>query len=186
MHSPYGTVFCLLLIIYLHTLVVPVVDVTADRTRVGSGSAATLTCTVTRGNPMTYTYSWTHEGAVLPGETSATLSLTSFSMDAVGAYTCEVMNDAGSGMGSITIELGGNFKAFIPCLVGVSTEERRAMTFPFHHPYCIGLLSSHSLSYWCICASLRIREFHTEGGERWNIHPPITTTNFIPCFAPIL
>ena len=91
----------------LHTLVVPVVNVTADRTRVGPGGAATLTCTVTRGNPMTYTYSWTHEGAVLSGETSATLSLTSFSMDAVGAYTCEVMNDAGSGMDSITIELGG-------------------------------------------------------------------------------
>ena len=87
---------------------------TADRTRVGPGGAATLTCTVTRGNPMTYTYSWTHEGAALPGETSATLS----SMDAVGDYTCEVMNDAGPGMGSITIELGG--KAFIPCLVGVS------------------------------------------------------------------
>ena len=80
---------------------------TADRTRVGPGGAATLTCTVTRGNPMTHTYSWTHEGVALPGETSATLSLTSFSMDAVGAYTCEVMNDAGSGMGSMTIELGG-------------------------------------------------------------------------------
>ena len=75
---------------------------TADRIRVGPGGAATLTCTATRGNPMTYTYSWTHEGVVLPGETSATLSLTSFSMDAVG-----VMNDTGSGMGSITIELGG-------------------------------------------------------------------------------
>ena len=85
---------------------------TADRTRVGPGGAATLTCTVTRGNPMTYTYSWTHEGVVLLGETSATLSLTSFSMDAVGAYTCEVVNDAGSGMGSITIELGGEM--FIP------------------------------------------------------------------------
>ena len=90
---------------------------TADRTRVGPGGAATLTCTATRGNPMTYTYSWTHEGAALPGETSATLSLTSFSMDAVGAYTCEVMNDAGSGMGSITIELGG--EAFIHSVVSV-------------------------------------------------------------------
>ena len=99
----------------LHTLVV--VNVTADRTRVGSGGAATLTCTVTRGNPMSYTYSWTHEGAALPGETSATLSLTSFSMDAVGAYTCEVMNDARSGMGSITIELGG--EAFILWCDGV-------------------------------------------------------------------
>ena len=124
----------------LHTLVVPVVNVTADRTRVGPGGAATLTCTVTRGNPMTYTYSWTHVGAALLGETSATLSLTSFSMDAVGTYTCEVVNDAGSGMGSITIELGGETSIHSVVRVCVSlyqfhTEWGRGGVFtPKHEP----------------------------------------------------
>ncbi len=85
----------------------PVVNVTADLTRVGPGGTATLTCTVTRGNPMTYTYSWTLESTTLPGEMSPTLSLSSFSMDDVGTYSCEVMNEAGAGMDSITLELGG-------------------------------------------------------------------------------
>ena len=93
--------------IFLSYVVPPEVNVTADRTRVGPGMAATLTCTVTRGNPMTYTYSWTHDGTTLTDETSATLTLSSFSMDDVGTYSCRVGNDAGAGMDSITLELGG-------------------------------------------------------------------------------
>ena len=56
---------------------------------------------------MTYTYSWTHEGTALTDETSATLTLSSFSMDDVGTYSCRVGNDAGTGIDSITIRLGG-------------------------------------------------------------------------------
>ena len=40
-------------------VVVPEVDLTADRTRVGLGGAVTLTCNVTRANPIP-TYTWTN------------------------------------------------------------------------------------------------------------------------------
>lgn len=95
-----------IILYYIHT-VLPVVVVTADRTRVGPGGAATLNCTVTRGNPMTYTYSWIHEDVPLAGETSDTLGLSSFSTDDNGTYSCVVMNKAGTGMDSVTIVLGG-------------------------------------------------------------------------------
>ena len=83
------------------------VNLTADRTRVGPGSAATLTCTVARGNPTTYTYSWAHEGIALTGQASPTLSLSPFRVIDVGNYSCEVMNEAGTGIDTVAIELGG-------------------------------------------------------------------------------
>ena len=78
-----------------------------NQSRVGLGGAATLSCAVTRGNPMAYTYSWSLAGNTIPGETSATLSLSAFTMADAGTYTCMVTNDAGIGMGSSIIELGG-------------------------------------------------------------------------------
>jgi len=98
-----------LVLMYLRA-VSPEVNVSADRTRVGPGGSATLTCTVTRGNPMNYTYSWFFGGNPLPEETSATLSLTSFNKNSVGVYRCEVRNGEGAedvGMDSITLTLGG-------------------------------------------------------------------------------
>jgi hypothetical protein len=92
-----------------------VVEVTADRTRVGPGSAATLTCTVTRSNPTSYTYSWTHEGIQLAGETSNTLSLLSFVASDGGTYSCEVVNEAGTGRDNVTIQLAGRQKNVSVC-----------------------------------------------------------------------
>ena len=78
-----------------------------NQSRVGPGGAATLTCSVTRGNPMDYTYSWYLARNTITGETSATLSLSAFVMADAGTYTCMVTNEAGTGMGSSIIELGG-------------------------------------------------------------------------------
>ena len=61
---------------------------------------------------MTYSYSWSHNGTVMMSETSPTLLLSSFSESAVGGYTCVVMNVIGSGMDTITIELGGKALQF--------------------------------------------------------------------------
>ena len=82
---------------------------TADSTRVGPNGDVTLTCSVTRGNPMTFNYTWIHVDTSTPltADTSPTLSLSSFSEDDVGTYRCEVRSEAGLGMGNITIELGG-------------------------------------------------------------------------------
>lgn len=87
-------------------LVVPVVGVVASRTRVGLGFPVTLTCFVIVGNPTNYTYSWSHKGTPLTGETSDTLSLPFFGEDDVGIYSCEVANEVGAGMDNVTIELG--------------------------------------------------------------------------------
>ena len=84
------------------------VDLTANQLVVGEGGTLILTCSVTCGNPMSYTYVWTHvDGAGTLAETSDTLTLSGFTMSDMGMYRCEVTNDAGTGMDSITIELGG-------------------------------------------------------------------------------
>ena len=92
-----------------HSSVSPEVAVTADSTRVGPNGDVTLTCSVTRGNPMTFNYTWIHVDTSTPltAETSPTLSLSSFSEDDVGTYRCEVRNEAGLGMDNITIAFGG-------------------------------------------------------------------------------
>ena len=87
------------------------VTVTANLTRVAQGGVVNVTCDVGGGANTTftdYTYQWMLEGVVLSQESSATLSLSSFSMADAGTYTCLVMNEAGDGMDSITIKLGGS------------------------------------------------------------------------------
>ena len=79
---------------------------TTNRTRVGPGSAATLFCFVIRGNPMAYKYSWNLDGNTLR-ETSDTLTLYAIGIANEGTYTCLVTNEAGTGMDSVWIELGG-------------------------------------------------------------------------------
>ena len=84
------------------------VDLTANQLVVGEGGALILTCSVTRGSPMSYTYVWTHVGgAGTLAETSNTLTLSRFTVSDMGMYRCEVTNAAGTGMDSITIEFGG-------------------------------------------------------------------------------
>ena len=85
------------------------VEVSADGLMVGVGQSVTLTCNVTRGNPMSYTYTWTHvdTSQTLSGETSNTLMLTDIMLDTIGTYMCEVMNAVGVGSGNVTFALGG-------------------------------------------------------------------------------
>ena len=86
----------------------PVVDLTANQLVVGEGMILILTCNVTRSNPKTYTYVWTHViSAEILTETTNTLTLSGFTTSDMGMYRCEVTNAAGTGMDSITIELGG-------------------------------------------------------------------------------
>lgn len=95
------------------------VEVTADRNRVGLGGDVTLTCSVIIGDStMTYNYTWTHidNSSVLITETSPTLNLYPFSsMNEIGAYSCEVRSYVGYGMDTITIELGGRCEGYYAC-----------------------------------------------------------------------
>ena len=92
----------------------PEVQVTATLTRVVVGNSTTLTCTVTRSNPMgSYTYRWVHNNSITLSETNCMLSTDMLTVNIlmesnVGTYRCEVTNSAGlSGNDTTTTELGG-------------------------------------------------------------------------------
>ena len=93
-------------------IVIPVVEVTATRTRVLVGDMVTLTCNVTIGNPSYVTYTWTsmntntNTNMTLP-EMTNTLTLTIGDVNDFGNYICEATNVAGSGSGTASIEQGG-------------------------------------------------------------------------------
>ena len=86
----------------------PEVQVTATLTRVVVGNSTTLTCNVTRSNPMSYTYRWVHNNSITLSETSSMLTVNILTESNLGTYRCEVTNSAGlSGGDATTIELGG-------------------------------------------------------------------------------
>ena len=92
--------------------VVPVVEVTATRTGVLIGDMVTLTCSVTAGNPSYVTYTWTFMNTntntnVSLSEMTNTLTRTIGDANDFGNYICEATNLAGSGSGTVRIELGG-------------------------------------------------------------------------------
>jgi len=76
----------------------PEVLVTATLTRVVVGNSTTLTCTVTRSNPMgSYTYRWVHNNSITLSETNCMLSTDMLTVNIlmesnVGTYRCEVYN----------------------------------------------------------------------------------------------
>ena len=87
----------------------PEVQVTATLTRVVVGNSTTLTCNVTRSNPMgSYTYRWVHNNSVTLSETSSMLTISILTESNLGIYHCEVTNSAElSGSNETTIVLGG-------------------------------------------------------------------------------
>ena len=90
----------------------PEVEVTATLMRVVVGNSTTLTCAVTRSNPMgSYTYRWVHNDSItLPGETSTMLTVGIMTESNLGVYRCEVNNSADlTGSNTTTIELGGEY-----------------------------------------------------------------------------
>ena len=99
-----------ILSLYLSNAAPPEVEVTATLTRVVVGNSTTLTCTVTRSNPMGYTYKWVHNNSMIPGETSSILTVSILTESNLGIYRCEVTNSVGlSGSNTTTIELGGEY-----------------------------------------------------------------------------
>ena len=102
MRYTYVITFCLV------CSVVPVVEVTATRTRVLVGDNVTLTCSVTTGNSSYVTYLWTFMNTNIT--TSNTLTLTIENVNNFGNYICEATNLAGSGSGTVSIEQGGIYK----------------------------------------------------------------------------
>ena len=96
----------------LSNAVPPEVEITVTLTRVVVRNSTTLTCTVTRSNPMgSYTYRWMHNDSItLSGETRNMLTVSILTESNLGVYRCEVTNSAGlSGSNTTTIDLGGEY-----------------------------------------------------------------------------
>ena len=96
----------------LSNAVPPEVEITVTLTRVVVRNSTTLSCTVTRSNPMgSYTYRWMHNDSItLPGETRNMLTVSILTESKLGVYRCEVTNSAGlSGSNTTTIDLGGEY-----------------------------------------------------------------------------
>ena len=86
--------------------VLPVVEVTATRTRVLIGDMVNLTCNVMTGDPSYANYTWTFMSTSLQEMTNV-LTLTISNVSNFGNYICEATNVAGSGSGTVSIEQGG-------------------------------------------------------------------------------
>ena len=96
--------------------VVPEVEVTSDPPsgRINIGGTITLTCSVTRGNPTSYTYEWSLVGSNDKiNETSNTLTVSVTSVNQLETYECIVNNSIGTGSGNITIVEGSKFLCII-------------------------------------------------------------------------
>ena len=93
---------------------IPEVHLTTDQTRVASGARVNLNCTVLRGNPTTYTFSWSFNETAITGFTdsssSSTYVIESVIMSEVGVYSCRADNRVGEGVATINITLGGKQK----------------------------------------------------------------------------
>ena len=80
--------------------------------------SVTLTCNITRANPIPDTFTWTNvNNAATLSETSNSLMLSSISTAEIATYRCEARTVAGTGMDTITIELGGQAHAQIPYVI---------------------------------------------------------------------
>ena len=97
---------------FLSFAVVPEVEVTsnAPNNGINIGGTITLTCSVSRGNPTSYTYEWSLWGSNdRITETSNTLTFSVTSVNQLGTYECIVDNGIGTGSGNITIVEGSKF-----------------------------------------------------------------------------
>ena len=94
--------------------VIPEVQLTANQIRVVFGDSVSLNCTVLRGNPTIYTFSWSLNGDSISGFTSSLSSSTfvigSITEGAIGVYSCRADNTVGMGMDTTNITLGGKMQ----------------------------------------------------------------------------
>ena len=102
---------------YLFFAAPPEVELTASPNPVIIGETVALTCTITRGNPMSYSYTWRHNGSVVSptsnGSTMSILTYDSTKTEDVGDYSCSVSNGIlPDGGDNLTIITGGKLTHF--------------------------------------------------------------------------
>ncbi len=81
-----------------------------DRSRVRLGEDVTLTCTIVRGNPPSYSFQWYHNrmpiSTTSETSTASTLVIDSVMESKAGTYECNVTNLAGTKSQSVDISIG--------------------------------------------------------------------------------
>ncbi len=81
-----------------------------NRPRVRLGETVTLTCTVVRGNPPSYSFQWYHNGVPINStsetSTTSTLVIDSVMESNTGTYECSFTNMAGTESQSVDISIG--------------------------------------------------------------------------------
>ena len=91
-------------------LVVPIVKVTANPTRVLLGDSVVLQCNVESRNPSKYSYIWRNSDGVLSTGMNSTWFIASVNASDIDTYTCEVENSVGQrGQDSIAIRFGSKY-----------------------------------------------------------------------------
>ena len=70
------------------------------------GDSLNITCSVIRGNPDNYDFSFTNIDSGITVRPGPTLMLTDIMLIDLGTYRCDLTNGAGTGSDTITIELG--------------------------------------------------------------------------------
>ena len=81
-------------------------EIIATITAVIIGEDVTITCSVLRGDPSSYSFSIIHNDSVI--SFNSTHTLTNIQATDLGTYYCGVTNDAGTGSARVTIKQGGN------------------------------------------------------------------------------
>lgn len=94
----------------LYLAVVPIVQITADNTIIPAGDDIRLTCSVLRGNPPQYNYTWSFIGntnSITSLESTPMIYLSSVQPDNSGIYHCSVVNCVGRGVANISVSVEG-------------------------------------------------------------------------------
>ncbi len=96
--------------LFLFTVLPQVMLEAMDQPRVRLGEVVTLTCTVVRGNPPSYSFQWYHNGMPISStsetSTTFTLGIDSVMESNTGKYECNVTNEASTESQSIYISIG--------------------------------------------------------------------------------
>ena len=110
----------------------------------------TLTCSTSEADHRGYVYSWTHNHVPLSNVKSV-ISISSFSVQDVGTYVCEVLGVIEIGRGNVVLEEGGNYgqRLSIRCIIIARCNQR------FHPTRFV----------WKVSCKLQTTEMGMDGGH---------------------
>ncbi|XP_019639391.1 PREDICTED: kin of IRRE-like protein 3 [Branchiostoma belcheri] len=82
----------------------PIISITSNPPVTKEGEPATLVCN-TDSNPAIRNYQWLKDGRTVAGGTGKQLTITNLQRTDTSVYTCQAINDVGSGSGNFTLNV---------------------------------------------------------------------------------